>query len=265
MKFLIHLAYKGARYHGWQRQAHHPTVQEVLEDALEKMMGRKINCIGCGRTDAGVHASQYFCHIKVEEDFKFDPVFRLNKMLPGDIAIHEFIPVGWDVHAQHDAVSRTYTYRIHTEPDAFLSELSAFYTKENLDVGRMQAAVEILARQRDFRSMCRQPELYKTTICELTETRLQVFDPGKRLEFTFTADRFLRAMVRILVGQILQIGYGRLSLEAFENCFKTGQPPSRFKLAHPQGLYLSGVKYDFLATTIITQSSPTGLNLNSPG
>ncbi len=245
MKFLIHLSYKGTRYHGWQRQANHLTVQEVLEDTLEKMTGAKINCIGCGRTDARVHASQYFCHIKVEEDFTYDPVFRLNKMLPDDITIHEFIPADWDLHAQHDAVARTYTYRIHTQPDAFLSELSAFYTKENLDVERMQAAVEILARQRDFRSMCRHPELYKTTICELTEARLDVFENGKRIEFTFTADRFLRSMVRILVGQTLQIGYGRLSLEAFENCFKTGQPPGRLKLAHPQGLYLSGVQYNF--------------------
>jgi tRNA pseudouridine38-40 synthase len=247
MKFLIHLSYKGTRYHGWQRQARHLTVQEVLEDALEKMTGTKINCIGCGRTDAGVHASQYFCHIKVEENFSYDPVFRLNKMLPDDIAIHEFIPADWDLHAQHDAVSRTYNYRIHTVPDAFLSDLSAFYTQENLDVERMQAAIKILTLQRDFRSMCRHPELYKTTICDLTEARLPVFANGKRLEFTFTADRFLRAMVRILVGQILQIGYGRLRLEAFENCFKTGQPPARFKLAHPQGLYLSGVRYGFLA------------------
>lgn len=246
MKFFIHLAYKGTRYHGWQRQPRHLTVQQVLEDALEKMLGQKVNCIGCGRTDAGVHASQYFCHIKLEEAFGFDPVFRLNKMLPGDLAIHEIFEVPRHVHAQHDAVSRTYTYRIHTEPDAFLSDLSAFYTKENLDVGRIRQAVGILASQRDFRSMCRQPELYKTTVCELTEARLEVFDHGKRLEFTFTADRFLRSMVRILAGQLLQIGYGRQSLEAFENCFKTGRPPARFKLAHPQGLYLSGVRYDFL-------------------
>ena len=245
MKFLIHLSYKGTRYHGWQRQAHHPTVQEALEDALEKMTGTKINCIGCGRTDTGVHASQYFCHIKVEEDFNYDPVFRLNKMLPNDIVIHEIDKVEWNFHAQHDAVARTYTYRIHTEPDAFLNDLSAFYTKENLNVERMQAAIEILARQRDFRPMCRQPELYKTTICKLTEARLEVFEDGKHLEFTFTADRFLRGMVRIMVGQILEIGYVRLTLEAFENYFISGKSPARLKQAHPQGLYLSGVRYGF--------------------
>lgn len=247
MKFLIHLSYKGTNYHGWQRQARHLTVQEVLENALEKMTGSKINCIGCGRTDAGVHASQYFCHIKVEEDFKFDPVFRLNKMLPNDIVIHAFDKVEWNFHAQHDAIARTYTYCIHTEPDAFLNDLSAFYTRENMDTDKMLAALNIIARQQDFRPMCKQPELNKTTICKLTKARLEIFENGKHLEFTFTADRFLRAMVRILVGQTLEIGYGRMDLEAFENCFKTGQPPNRFKLAHPQGLYLSGVRYAFLA------------------
>lgn len=246
MKFLFHLSYKGTNYHGWQRQAHHPTVQQVLEDALEKMTGTKINCIGCGRTDAGVHASQYFCHIKVEEDFSYDPVFRLNKMLPDDIVIHAIDKVEWNFHAQHDAVARTYTYRIHTEPDAFLNELSAFYTGDNLDTGKIQAGLEVLARQRDFRAMCKQPELNKTTICDLTEARLDVSGDGNQLEFTFTANRFLRGMVRILVAQLLEIGYGRLTVEDFENYFKTGKQPGRLKFAHPQGLYLSGVWYDFL-------------------
>ncbi len=246
MKFFLHLSYKGTHYHGWQRQPKHPSVQETLEVALEKMLGYKVNCIGCGRTDAGVHASQYFCHIKVADDFGYDPVFRLNKMLPDDITIHDCISLGWDAHAQKDAISRTYTYRIHTTKDAFLSELSTFYPKENLDMGLIEKAVETLTRYRDFRAMCRQPNLYKTTICELMAAQLVVENDGERLAFVFTADRFLRGMVRILVAQILEVGYGRESLEQFENYFKTGQPPTYAKTAHPQGLYLSGVRYGFL-------------------
>lgn len=246
MKFFLHLSYKGTHYHGWQRQPGHPSVQETLETALEKMLGYRVNCIGCGRTDAGVHASQYYCHIKVEEDFGYDPVFRLNEMLPDDIAVHGCLPVGWNVHAQHDAISRTYTYRIHTKKDAFLSDVSAYYTKENMDVGNMEKAVGLLAGSRDFRSMCRQPGLYKTTVCDLSEARLEVAADGGRLTFTFTADRFLRGMVRILVAQVLEVGYGRLELEELERCLRTGQAPFRSKSAHPQGLYLSGVRYPFL-------------------
>ncbi|MBK9016778.1 MAG: tRNA pseudouridine(38-40) synthase TruA [Saprospiraceae bacterium] len=246
MKFFLHLSYKGTHYHGWQRQPKHPSVQETLEVALEKMLGYKVNCIGCGRTDAGVHASQYFCHIKVVDDFDYDPVFRLNKMLPDDITIYDFIKVGWDAHAQKDAISRTYTYRIHTMKDAFLSELSAYYPKENMDLGLMEKAAETLTHYRDFRAMCRQPDLYKTTICELTAAQMVVENDGERLAFVFTADRFLRGMVRILVAQILEVGYGRESLEAFENYLKTGQPPAYAKAAYPQGLYLSGVQYGFL-------------------
>lgn len=246
MKYFLHLSYKGTHYHGWQRQPKHPSIQETLELALEKMLGYKVNCIGCGRTDAGVHASQYFCHIKVADDFGYDPVFRLNKILPHDITIHDCIKVGWFDHAQKDAISRTYTYQIHTTKDAFLNELSAFYPKENMDIGLMEKAVETLTRYRDFRAMCRQPDLYKTTICEIMAARLEVEKGGERLAFVFTADRFLRGMVRILVAQILEVGYGRLTLEAFENRLKTGQPPTSAKAAHPQGLYLTGVRYGFL-------------------
>ncbi len=245
MKFFIQLSYKGTHYFGWQRQPRHPSVQETLENALEKMLGYHVNCIGCGRTDTGVHASQYFCHIKVETDFAYDPVFRLNKMLPDDIAIHDFIKVPWEAHAQHDALSRTYAYRIHTIKNAFLSEMSTFYPKENMDTGNMQAAVELLKNYRDFRSFCRQPSIYKTTICEITEADLKVDGMGENLAFTFTADRFLRGMVRYMVGQILEVGYGRVSLGEFENLLKNGQAPRRFKSAHPQGLYLSEVRYGF--------------------
>ncbi len=243
MKFFVKLSYKGTHYHGWQWQPKHLSVQETLEGALEKMLGYKVSCIGCGRTDAGVHASQYYCHIKVEADFDYDPVFRLNKMLPDDIIIHDFIKVGWYAHAQKDAITRTYTYRMHTTKDAFLSELSAYYPKENLHLERLQQAMEILPRYEDFRAMCKQPDRYRTTLCELTQAQLFVENDGERLTLVFTASRFLRGMVRIMVHQLLEVGYGRTSLADFEECLRTGVAPVNLKSAYPQGLYLSGVLY----------------------
>ncbi len=246
MKYFIHLAYKGSNYKGWQNQPNAQSIQETLETAIEKMMGKKINCIGCGRTDAGVHASQFFCHIVLERKFDFDPVFRLNKMLPDDISIYEMISVPKEVHAQHDAISRTYTYRIHFRENPFLSDVSTFYSKENLDFEKMKMAADLILKHSDFKAFCKQPDLYKNTICDVSMARVVFFGETSRLNFIITSNRFLRGMVRLLMGNILEIGYGRMSLEEFENCLKTGNPPNHYKAAYPQGLYLSSIEYPFL-------------------
>lgn len=243
MKHLLHLAFKGTKYHGWQRQPTVPSVQATLEDALEKMLRQKIPCIGCGRTDAGVHASQFFCHIEWSGEFDFDPVFRLNKMLPNDIVIFKIKPVGDVFHAQHSAYSRTYTYHIHTAKDPFLQSLSSFYSVDNLDFTKMERATALLPRHKDFRAMCKHPDFYESTICQLSEANFQVLEDGKKLRLDITSNRFLRNMVRLLVGNILEVGYGRMSLEAFENHLATGVAPEFFNTAFPQGLYLSGVRY----------------------
>ncbi len=246
MKYFIHLAYKGTQYHGWQRQPNHISVQETLENAIEKMVGEKISCIGCGRTDAGVHASQFICHIRVDKEFNFDPVFRLNHILPDDISIFDFIEVDPSAHAQYDAIWRTYTYHIHLEKNAFLSEVSSIYPKENLDIAEMKKAVALLLLHNDFKAMCKQPHLYKTTICKMKEARLEANENANRIKIVLTANRFLRGMVRLLVGHILEVGYGRMSLQAFENCLKTGERSPYFKSAHPEGLFLSKVVYPYL-------------------
>ncbi|MBK7408165.1 MAG: tRNA pseudouridine(38-40) synthase TruA [Saprospirales bacterium] len=246
MKYFLHLAYKGTRYHGWQRQPGVLTVQEVLEDAVQRMMGKRIHCVSCGRTDAGVHASQYFCHIVVEEPFDFDPVFRLNKMLPDDISIFDCIEVPRNAHAQTDALSRTYTYHIHTRKNALLSDLSAYYPAESLDVEQLKAAAALLPPHRNFRAMCMPSDENKTKICEVSEAYWTVGEEEYSLRFQITANRFLKGMVRILVANMLEVGYGRLSLEDFEQRLKSEEPAPQVRSAYPQGLYLSGVKYSYL-------------------
>lgn len=243
MKYLLHLAFKGTDYHGWQRQPEHISVQEVLEDTLSKMLKKKTNCIGCGRTDAGVHASQFFCHIVVEKAFDFDPVFRLNKMLPEDISIFEIMPVGEKFHAQHGAAARTYTYLIHTVKNALLSGLSTYCSPKGLDFEKMKTAAAVLPNYLDFKAMCKHPDFYNSTICRVSAARISVSENGKKLRFDITANRFLRGMVRLLVGNILEVGYGRMELEKFEHHLQSGETPKFYKAAPPQGLYLSGVKY----------------------
>lgn len=246
MKYFIHLSYKGTHYHGWQRQPAHPSIQETLETALADMLGYRVNCIGCGRTDAGVHSSQYFCHIKLSDELVYDPVFRLNKMLPEDIVVHGFIPVHWEAHAQKDALSRTYTYRIHTHKSAFKHELSAYYPGENLNTVLIEQALALLSNHQDFHAFCRQPSRYKNTVCKLSVAKLMIENDGQDIRIEFTADRFLRGMVRLFVAVLLEVGYGRCSLEQFENCLKFGTAPLHAKVAYPQGLFLTGVKYAYI-------------------
>lgn len=243
MKYLLHLAYKGTQYQGWQKQKNGLGVQEVLEEAMAKMLGQKVNCVGCGRTDAGVHASQYYCHFVFNKEIDFDPVFRLNRMLPPDIRIYDCLPVAKNFHAQKDAISRTYKYQIHFQEDPFLSDLSAFYPHQTLDVKKMQEAVELLTTYTDYRAFCKQPQLYKHTHCQVSHADLQYARQAERLYFEITADRFLKGMVRILVANLLQIGYGHLPLDNFLHCLTTGERPPFFKMAYPQGLYLAEVKY----------------------
>ncbi|MEM1322435.1 MAG: tRNA pseudouridine(38-40) synthase TruA [Bacteroidota bacterium] len=250
MKYLLELAYQGTHYHGWQRQPGFISVQEVLEEALVRMLGQKVNCIGCGRTDAGVHASQFFGHIVVVRPFDFDPVFRLNKMLPEDISISSCRAVSRGFHAQHDATERSYTYRLHTRKNALLSALSTYYPAEGLDIDQLRAAVGLLTQYQDYRAFCKQPDLYKSTICQLRRATLEVSKDQEQLKIILSADRFLRGMVRLIVGNALEVGYGRLPLSTFEQSLAEARPLPYFKQAYPQGLYLSGVVYPNIEPSI---------------
>lgn len=246
MKYFIHLAYKGTNYRGWQTQPNAIGVQAILEETLARMMGRKINIIGCGRTDAGVHASQFFAHIVMDNAWTFDPVFRWNKMLPDDIAIFDIFPVEPHIHAQHNALERTYTYFIHFHSDPFLNEISTLYSKRGLDIEKMKKAIRLLTQYEDYQTFCKQPAVYKSTFCQVSEAKLWENSNESRLCFQITANRFLRGMVRLLIGNLLEVGYGKTSLATFQNYLDNQEQPKFFKAAYPQGLYLSKVKYDFL-------------------
>ncbi|MFT4761273.1 MAG: tRNA pseudouridine38-40 synthase [Paraglaciecola sp.] len=247
MKYFLHLAYKGTNYSGWQRQINTPnTIQQTLEETISKMVGASTTCIGCGRTDAGVHASQFYAHIVIEKGFDYDPVERLNRMLPNDISIFECLPVDYPNHAQYDATSRTYKYHIHGQKNAFLSELSAYYSFENLDLEKLKIAAQLITKTSDFRAFCKQPDLYKHTVCHIKKAHFNIDNKDQKIVFIITANRFLRGMIRLLVGNILAVGYGKMSVKAFENTLKTGISPKFYRAAYPQGLYLAEVVYPFL-------------------
>jgi len=247
MRYFIHLAYDGTNYKGWQRQKSTPkTVQQVIEQTLFNLFKKEITVFGCGRTDAGVHASQYALHIDLDVAPDFDFKFRLNKNLPDSIAVFDIIEVNEKAHCRYDAVARTYDYFIHWKKDPVLFRYSSFYDSLELNFDLMKKAATLIGQTKDFKALCKQPDLYDHTLCRITNSELFVNEKQGRLRFTITSNRFLRGMVRYCVYFLLEVGRGRLSLETFEKILNQEQLEFKKKPALPNGLFLSGIDYPFL-------------------
>lgn len=244
MRFFFHISFKGSRYCGWQRQIKGiPSVQEVIEDALHKSEGIAIPVMGCGRTDAGVHASSFYAHVDAAA---CPDIRKLNLCLPDDIVIHAAIPVDEKSHARYDALSRTYTYKIHTRKDAFCFDLSCFYTRPLLYPELMKEACQWVAATRDFKAFCKTPDRHKSTICQVLDCSWHFnFESGTHA-FQIKANRFLKSMVRILVHDMLALGEGKLSAEEFKSCLAGERKKQIHKIAYPQGLFLTDVEYSFI-------------------
>jgi tRNA pseudouridine38-40 synthase len=222
------------------------TIQEVIEAALLKILKTPTSVNGCGRTDAGVHASQYFFHSDLDENAVEGLLFKLNRALPPDISVFAVIPVHDRASARFDAVLRSYDYFIHRRKDPFLQAGSALYSDMELDIPGMKAAVALLPQYEDYYAFCKSPANFKHTICRVSAAHLWEDPSGDRLRFQISANRFLTGMIRIIVGRLLEIGTGRMSLEAFEAHLRDKKTPRIITGAHPQGLYLSKVVYPYL-------------------
>ncbi|MDR0566746.1 MAG: tRNA pseudouridine(38-40) synthase TruA, partial [Prevotellaceae bacterium] len=215
IKYFIHISYNGAAYHGWQRQKNAHTVQAELNSALQLLLGERVETLGCGRTDAGVHAHRFTAHfetLKRLNEQKFTP--KLNKILPPDIACHSLQPVPDAANARFDAISRTYKYVVTPVKNPFLTDY-ACYVHHPLNVAAMNAAARLLLGTTDFTSFAKLHSDVKTNICTLYEARWAENKENNTLVFTITANRFLRNMVRAIVGTLLDVGRGKLSLEEF--------------------------------------------------
>ena len=246
MRYFFHIGYHGANYRGWQRQAKAVNVQEVAETALSQILKTQLAVTGCGRTDAKVHASQFFFHVDIEHEWDFDLLFRLNKILPDDIAVFEIIPMQGLPHARFDATQRTYDYYMHTYKDPFLNPVSALYLEKNLALDGMKKAMALLPKYSDYCALCKTPANHRTTICNIVSATLFADGTGDRLRFRISANRFLGKMVRIIVGKLIDIGRGELTVDEFEHILISRETPKTIEPAYPQGLFLSKVTYPFL-------------------
>ena len=244
MRYFIKFSYLGTDFHGSQRQPNGITVQETMEQALKMIFREEVPLTFAGRTDAGVHAREMYAHFDLANNqLPIVPnlVFRLNGILPNSIAIHDIVPVTDEAHARFTAKSRTYEYHIVDHKDPFLHNL-ATRVRPGLDFNAMNEAAKYLIGKQDFASFCRSNTDVKTTICDLTYAQWEVKENGHAV-FTITADRFLRNMVRAVVGTLFEVGRGKMTPEQFAKVISQHTRTAAGDSAPAEGLYLTQIIY----------------------
>lgn len=242
-RYFIELSYKGTHYFGWQRQPKQNSVQEEIEKALTKINSTiPVEVVGCGRTDAGVHARHYILHVNFKEITDCEQLcYKLNKMLPDDIAIHSIWEVERNKHARFDAKKRTYRYFIHQKKNAFIAEQS-WYLPQNLDFEAMNEAAQELLGKQDFTSLSKLHTDVKTNICEVF-TAKWIQESESSWYFEISADRFLRNMVRATVGTLLEVGYGKIDRKAFRTILDAKDRGAAALSVPAEGLFLWEIEY----------------------
>ncbi|RZK77140.1 MAG: tRNA pseudouridine(38-40) synthase TruA [Pedobacter sp.] len=252
-RYFIELAYNGTNFHGWQIQPNASTVQEFLDKALSIYFRQTITSLGCGRTDAGVHATQFYAHfdlvqatdagISVDSLNLERAVTGLNSLLPYEISIKTIFEVGPDAHARFDASERAYHYYIHFHKDPFKLDRSWLF-KGTLDLKAMNEAAIILLEYTDFSCFSKSNTQTFTNNCKITEAQFEIHEEG--LRFTIKADRFLRNMVRAIVGTLVRIGKNEINLAEFKEIIASKSRSNAGQSVPACGLYLVSVKYPYV-------------------
>ena len=242
MRYFVTLSYDGTRFHGWQIQPNGISVQGELEHGLSLLLRTTVQVTGAGRTDAGVHARMMVAHFDFDGDVDCQQLaYKLNKLLPQDIAVQKIEPVAADLHARFSATSRTYYYYLHTTKDPFQRHYSC-ELHYPLDFELMNRAAAMLLDYEDFGAFCKSHADVKTTLCHVTEARwVQLSDYEWRFEIT--ANRFLRNMVRAVLGTLIEVGRGRLSLDDFCRVVEGKRRSDAGESMPGNALFLVDIKY----------------------
>jgi tRNA pseudouridine38-40 synthase len=240
-RHFIHLAFNGANYAGWQIQPNASSVQETLNKALSTLLREAVYVVGAGRTDTGVHARQMFAHFDCEAEFNpTELAFRLNRFLPADIAIKEIFPVDADAHARFSATSRSYQYLLTPQKNPFATNLAWLFAHP-LDVQTMNEAATLLLGEKDFGAFSKSNTQTHTNICNVTHAQWAV--DGDFLVFSITANRFLRNMVRAIVGSLVNVGQNKTTVAGFQDIITAKNRTLAGESAPAHGLYLTHVAY----------------------
>ena len=242
MRYAIFFSYDGTAYHGWQYQPNAVTVQQKLEEALFTILRRQVSVTGAGRTDTGVHARKMACHFDYDESLDTTHLaFRLNSILPGDIAVEKVYHTAPDWHARFSATSRTYHYYITTRKSPF-NRSYALRLYFPLDIEQMNRAASLLLEHQDFGCFCKSHSDNKTNICHISHAQWTTMPDGT-LCFTITANRFLRNMVRAIVGTLIEVGKHRIDTTGFREILNSGRRTKAGESVPAHGLFLEDVAY----------------------
>jgi tRNA pseudouridine38-40 synthase len=244
-RYFLELAYNGTRLSGWQRQLNAPSVQSTIEDALRLILRQPLlEIVGCGRTDTGVHAAEYFAHFDFEGDFPTSFLERANKLVGTDIvlkAVHEVEP---EAHARFDAVRRSYNYHLIFQKNPFATETAwHFPFAKRLDREKMQKTADLLRGYAEFAPFCKTNSDAQTMLCDISEAEW-IFT-GDGAIFTISSNRFLRGMVRLVVGACVNVGLGQSTLDDVKHALDTQTPLIKSYSVPPTGLFLSRVVYPY--------------------
>jgi len=241
-RYFIKLAYKGTPFHGWQKQPNASSVQESIENGIRQLLGQTTEIVGAGRTDTGVHASQYFAHFdtKIIIDLT-DFTYRLNAVLPDEIVIFKTFEVKKNVHARFDAISRGYTYHIYLGRNPFNLNTTWQFINKKPDIDLMNKAAAILLKHKDFKAFSKSNTDVKNYICEVQFAKWELIN--NELTFKIRANRFLRNMVRAIVGTLLEVGEGKISVNEFEQIILSRDRRHAGISVPAKGLFLTSIIY----------------------
>ncbi|TSE11141.1 tRNA pseudouridine(38-40) synthase TruA [Aquimarina algiphila] len=241
MRYFLELSYNGTPYHGWQRQPNAISVQEVLEQALSTLLRIKVVVVGAGRTDTGVHAKQIMAHFDYENRLESEELkYKLNAILPAQIAVYKLSRVRDDAHARFDAISRSYEYYVTMLKDPFKINAS-YYVKKPLDIVAMNEAAKLLLNYTNFKCFSKSKTDVKTYNCTITNASWEI--ENDQMIFKISANRFLRNMVRAIVGTLIEIGEHKLNKEDLIHIIKSEDRSQAGYSVPAHGLYLTAVEY----------------------
>ncbi len=241
MRYFIEISYQGKKYHGWQSQPDANSIQEEINKAVSVVLQEEIIVLGAGRTDTGVHAEQMFAHFDTTQDLDMNYVFKFNSVLPEDIVVHALKKVHNDAHARFDAVSRSYQYKIWLGRNPFLLDSTWQFHYQKLDVNAMNEAATLLLEYENFQAFSKVKTEVKTFNCDVTEAIW--VQSGNELTFHISANRFLRNMVRAIVGTLVDVGKHKISKEEFKNIIVSRDRSNAGLSVPAKGLYLTEITY----------------------